>query len=501
VITFEMDNDRTWIHGADPSMLYVFDVETSFCVQADFQMQTAAAAPSPLGGGWDGWVHLLRQPRTQPPWVPSGLLPRLVRACRKLRFPYELRDLRQRPEEQLPEFCGKTIVDRDYQLEAVDRAIKAGRGVLDMPPRSGKTRVGCEIQRRLALPTIWLAPTDRIVQQTRDVLEGFFGQHYVVHQVGTRGEKEAARARVVVCTAATANNLSPDFYATRQIIIVDEFHHAAARTYRQIFDRCKHVYYRFGLTGTFFRSGEDGLAMHALLSNTVHKVSSKELCVRGFLVPTKVCFLPVEAPRLRGLPTTAFQGGHGTYGIEQHEVRNKMIRRVVRSLHKSGRKTLVLVGTKAHGRLLCRDLRRFIHDAPQGCEFESVEFVSTDVDRSRQARILDSFLADQEVRVLIGTSLLGEGVDLPAADALVYARGGSAEVTLVQNAYRVGTAMPGKMSALIVDFADRHHRKLLEHSQERLATYFREATFQVEVLKTLDDFGGWMKAQGGVSIE
>lgn len=499
MIVFEMDNDRTLIHGADPFAFHVFDVETSYDAQATAcGFQRIAFGES--WPGWDGWVHLLRRPKTQPAWIPSGLLPRLLRACAKMRFPYELHDLRTRPEEQIPEFCGKTLVDRDYQIAAVENAIKSGRGVLDMPPRSGKTRVGCEIQRRLALNTVWLAPTDRIVQQTRDVLEGFFGQHYVVHQVGTRGQEKAAQARVVVCTAATADRLSPEFYASREIIIVDEFHHAAAKTYRDIFAKCRHVYYRFGLTGTFFRSGEDGLAMHALLSNTLHKVSSRELLCKGFLVPTQVCFLPVDGPRLRGLPTKSFQGGHGTYGIEQHVIRNKMIRRVVRSLHKSGKKVLILVGTKAHGRLLCRDLRRFI-SAPKGCQFGAVEFVSTDVDRSRQAKVLDSFLEDQEVRVLIGTSLLGEGVDLPSADALVYARGGAAEVTLVQNAYRVGTAVPGKEAAIIVDFGDRHHRKLMEHSLERLKTYHAESTFSVEVLKNLDEFTPWLRRQEPVAKE
>lgn len=501
MLVFHMENSRTEILGADPYALHVFDVETSF-------ETSMATGVTPNGyvlpgayGGWDGWVRLLRQPRTKPPWVPSGLTPKLLRVCRKMGFEYELADHRVRPDEQVPEFCGQTIVDRDYQLAAVESAIKSGRGVLDMPPRSGKTRVGCEIQRRLALRTVWLAPTDRIVQQTREVLEGFFGQHYVVHQVGTRGEAEAARAHVVVCTAATASGLSPEFYGSRQVIVVDEFHHAAAKSYKDIFAKCDHIYYRYGLTGTFFRSSGDDLAMHALLSNTIYKVSSRELWCKGFLVPTKVCFLPVGGPRLRGLPSNMFQGGHGTYGIEQHKVRNEIIRRVTRILYKSGRRVLILVGTKAHGRLLCRDLRRWIHDEPKGCEFHNVEFLSTDVDRPRQKRVLDSFLENQEVRVLIGTSLLGEGVDLPSADALVYARGGAAEVTLVQNAYRVGTAVPGKEAAIIVDFGDRHHRKLMEHSLERLGTYFRESTFSVDVLKNVDHFNSWVRQQGVVQKE
>ena len=46
---------------------------------------------------------------------------------------------------------------------------------------SGKTRLCCELCRRLALPSLWIAPTDRIVRQTQGVLESFFGKNYSFH--------------------------------------------------------------------------------------------------------------------------------------------------------------------------------------------------------------------------------------------------------------------------------------------------------------------------------
>jgi superfamily II DNA or RNA helicase len=39
------------------------------------------------------------------------------------------------------------------------------------------------------------------------------------------------------------------------VIFVDEFHHASAKQYRDVFKHCAHVFYRYGMTGTFFRSG------------------------------------------------------------------------------------------------------------------------------------------------------------------------------------------------------------------------------------------------------
>lgn len=490
---FEVTNSRTQIYGANPQELWFLDLETKYPTAVADAKAKGIGFPTEEESVWDGWIHLLHQPKMSPPWVPTGLLPRIQRICDKMKFPYETHDKRLRPEAGFPEFSKNPIVDRDYQLAAVDAAVKIGRGVLDMPPRSGKTRTMCEIHRRIALPTIWLAPTDRIVRQTHGVLEGFFGKNYATHLIGTRESEEAARSHVVVCTAATASRLSPEFYSTREVICVDEYHHAAARSYHQdIFKKADHIFYRFGMTGTFFRSGTDVMALHALLSQVIYKVSSKELLERGYLVPTRVAFIPVLASRLRGLPDNTFQGGHGKYGIQEHKHRNQLVTWATVTLYQTGRKTLVLVGTKKQGRELATMMSSFIRPAPDGCRFKSVEFISTDTDRSIQGDIIDSFLEGREVKVLLGTSLLGEGVDLPTADALVYARGEKAEVTLTQNSYRVCTATGGKEEAIIVDFADRHNAKLMKHSLERLSIYYDEPTFDVTVLDNPNKFGAWL---------
>jgi len=488
-LILEVTNSRTYVYGAEPYELWHLGLETSYPTAFADGRFPQEERPS----GWDGWIRFLHTPAMSAIWFPTGLLSRVQRICQKMGFPVELKDQRLRPVEGFPEFTKNPIIDRDYQLAAADAALKIGRGVLDMPPRSGKTRTMCEIHKRLALPTIWLAPTDRIVQQTRGVLEGFFGANYVTHLVGTKMADESANSRVVVCTAATAARLSAEFYQTREVLVVDEFHHGAAKSYhRDIFPKCDHIFFRFGMTGTFFRSGADEMALHALLSQTIFKISSQELLDRGFLVPTRVAFVPVLAPRLRGLPDTSFQNGHGKHGIQEHKWRNELVTQAAVTLYQSGRRVLVLVGTKAHGRALARMIGSFVRPAPSGCRYKSVEFISTDTDRSHQGEIIDSFLEGREVKVLIGTSLLGEGVDLPSADALVYARGEKARVSLTQNAYRVCTAMPGKQEAIIVDFADRHNKYLIRHSLERLETYYQEPTFQISALQHPDEFGGWL---------
>ena len=487
-LVFSVQNNRTEVVTSDDFFLSILDLELRYPTAMAGMVD--AGIPMPEGtSAWDGWVRLFRRPRTRPPWFPTGLLPLVLRLARKFRRQVLVNDSRVRPEVGFPELVKIDL--RDYQQDAVREAVRAGRGVLALPPRSGKTRMMVEIMRRIALPTIWIAPTDRIVTQTAEVINGLLGPRYCQHLIGSAEWNEAAKSMCVVATAATAVRLPGEFYQTRLMIAVDEWHHSAAASYQQIFNLCDHIYYRYGMTGTFFRSGGDAMGMHALLSTAVYTVTSADLLARGYLLPIRVVFLPVEGPRVRGAGQS-FQVGHGKLGIHEHEARNELVTHCALAAWRAGYKPIVLVGTKRQGRIL-RDLLAFWMPR-RNTEFSPVEFLNAEVPRDRQGKIIESFEAGAEVKILLGTSLLGEGVDLPSASALIYARGEHAEVSQTQNMYRIGTKVDGKNHAILIDFADRHHKKLLEHSKSRLGVYFREPTFNVEVLDRVDQFDGWLNS-------
>jgi superfamily II DNA or RNA helicase len=72
---------------------------------------------------------------------------------------------------------------------------------------------------------------------------------------------------------------------------------------------------------------------------------------------------------------------------------------------------------------------------------------------------------------VIGSPVVGEGLDIPAADAVIYAKGLKAKVTHTQDIFRVLTAHGQKRRALIIDFCDRHQSALMEHATQRLRNY------------------------------
>lgn len=365
-----------------------------------------------------------------------------------------------------------------------------------MPPRAGKTRTAIELTRSLWLPTVWIAPRTNICEQTLRAFDELCGKNFAVHHVGG-GWRDIVNHHVVIMTENTADMLPPEFWRTREVLIVDEAHHAGSPRLHSIRDKAAHIYWFFGLTGTWGRSGNDLMALHAFMSNVVYRVTTTELVAQGFLVPAQIAVIPVTGPRVPGSMGAMWFAaqGTGTRAIAEHDHRQALVAWAAGLIAHTGRRVLVLVATKAQGRDLVERLRQLIPDPHPGTEFRPVEFVSTDRPKKIIRKILDSFNEHQEIRVLVGTSLVGEGTDLPATDALVYAPGGKAEISHRQAFFRVGTAVEGKAYSIVVDFDDQHNDTTRDHSQERLNTYANEPIATVTRLASPGDLWAWLQSR------
>jgi len=488
-VTLEVGNARTKIYYCPPQLQSAIWASAAYATDA---------VPSPGWRSpeadfgekvWDGWIRLSRwDSRTGVGDVSTGLLPLVLQLAADHGCPTHVNDARRRPEPGCPDFPAVPL--RDYQRLACDAAEERGRGVLDMPPRAGKTRTGIELTRRLWLPTIWIAPTTNIVEQTVRAFDDLCGRNFAGQLVGTKSWRERSEM-VHVMTAATAAMLPQEYFQTREVLLIDEVHHGASPQYHAIAEKADHIFYRFGMTGTFFRSGNDEVALHALLSNVIFKITTTELRDRGFIVPSSVVFLPIDGPLVKGGRGVPWMAGVGKHGIAAHKHRNAIVAWTAATLSAKGRKVLVLVATKAQGDSV-RDAVLDYMGSPLPTQFKPCEFVSTDKPTPINRQILDAFVNTDEVRVLVGTSMVGEGTDLPSADAIVYAMGGKAEVSHRQAMFRVCTAIEGKQRAVIVDFADRHNPSLLQHSLERASTYSTEPTAETVALATVSEFPAWL---------
>lgn len=493
-ITFVVGNNRTRVYYAPAPFQHEVFRSCAYETQTASALKSGWRPPEADFGEayWDGWVRLSSWSKTIPGQgsFPTGLLQHCLNIAWQMGFTVHVVDERVRPEPGVPDVPRIPLFD--YQEQAVERAITAGSGVLDKPPRAGKTRTAIELVRRLWLPTLWVAPTTNIVQQTVRAFDELIGKNFATQAVGKRALLESERM-VIVCTAATAAAQPAEFYANRRVLIIDEVHHGAAQSYHDIAQKAEHIFYRYGMSGTFTRSGNDEIALHALLSNVIFSITTTELVQRGRLTPMKVAVVPVDAPAVKATRGAAWldNNGVGKLGITANETRNGLAAWAAANLLHHRKKTIVLVATKDQGEDIAKRIEDYV-PMVGGTEFKRVEFVSTNRPPEVCRKVIDAFTSTDEVQCLIGTSMIGEGTDLPSADALVYAPGGKAEVSHRQAMFRVATAYPGKRFSIVIDFADRHHDTLMQHALERVSTYFSEPIAEAVAFQKAEELPAWL---------
>jgi superfamily II DNA or RNA helicase len=322
-----------------------------------------------------------------------------------------------------------------------------------------------------------VVPRKELVKQTVKAFEEWYPAGQVVGITGGKPNAKLRRrmihAQVWIATPPTAAGPKPrgrrgnerrpglDGILSRQVLVIDEFHHAAAKTYQDISVAARNAYYRLGLTGTHYRADGKDMAMHALLSRAVYSRSVKDMVDAGVLVPARVAMV-----RLRSWGQPAAGARPYVSGISEHPQRNQMLVQAATGLIAAGKRVLGLTQYVAHAQALAQAIPRA--QAVDGR------------DNTKVRPALEALEAGQ-LGCVVGTSVVGEGVDVPAADALIYAAGGKSKVKVVQDTFRVLTASRGKDVGIIIDCADDHHDSLTAAAAQRLALY-RKQGFTVDVI-------------------
>lgn len=305
------------------------------------------------------------------------------------------------------------------QIKAINNALRHHRGIISMPTGTGKSYVARLIIKALGLPTLIVVPTIEIKRQMQHILHDL--RHVRVENIDSRD----------------LSNLK-DF----KVLIIDEAHHAAAKTYHRLNKYAwNDIYYRFMLTATPFRNDtEETLLFEAICGQVIYKLTYRDAIKNNYIVPIEAYYL--EIPKQA---TDAF-----TYPevyselVVNNEIRNSMIGVLLGRLDAP---TLCLVREVAHGRILS--------------EMTGFPFVSGEDDESRD--YIRQF-NNGEIRVLIGTTgILGEGIDTKPCEYVVIAGLGKAKSNIMQQIGRSVRTYSGKESAKVIIFKDRSHRFLMNH--------------------------------------
>jgi superfamily II DNA or RNA helicase len=395
----------------------------------------------------------------------TGLLGKVVQHLRAYNIGYEIIDKRQAPSNGVrvhPDILhGITMNGKyDYQLRAANEFISAGRGVVKLPTGAGKTEISIAVTRALNLPTLFLTHRVNLLYQT--------AKRFAVRcpplekRIGIIGDGNYQPNLITLATVQTLQSMMKkhpsefvDLMGQFQFLIIDEAHRSGCDQFNRPALLAKNAYYRMALTATPFMKGnaQEDMLLMGITAPVVTTVTNFELIERGVLARPFFKFYEINGPDLR-----QFSKWADVYerGIVHNAERNLLIVKQMKNLASEGKKTLTIVLHKVHGRMLL-DLAK-----SEGIRANYIDGSNAYNERDKALRWLE-----KSGDALIVTNIFDEGVDCNAIDSVILAAGTKSAPTLFQRAGRAVRKKEKDNYAIVIDFIDRQHPKLLEHSIRR----------------------------------
>lgn len=360
-------------------------------------------------------------------------------------------------EEFLPKQQGKALELREYQLEAVDNLTQMREdgdtiALLYHATGVGKTVTACTDAKAVNGRTLFLVNALKLADQAEKTFQKIWPEATRGFYTGSAKDKDAD---VLFATVQTlSRNLMEFSPNTFDYIIVDECHHAAAKTYRQIFSYFEPKFI-LGLTATPERS--DGEDMLELFQNVAHKMDLETAVEKGILAPVRCIRVKTDIDltevRINGIKYNSQDLESKLFVPE----RNQLITDTYVN-YAAPRKTVIFCASVNHAAEIAKLLTEW------GVRARAV---SGNVKLAERNRILDAY-EKGDVDVLCACDLLNEGWDSPSTEVLFMARPTMSKTIYMQQLGRGTRKSEKKKELLVFDFVDNANLFNMPYSLHRL---------------------------------
>lgn len=343
------------------------------------------------------------------------------------------------------------IIPRDYQVESIDAVARAvQRGVREvlvvLPTGAGKTIVMGVLCRRRGGRGIILAHRDELISQAAAKIRMVIPDRRVGIVAAERNETDAD---IIVASVQTlANESRRAQLPAADFLLIDEAHHATAKSYRQVIETVQAKNDRafvVGVTATPDRS--DGLAVVG--EKAPFKEVVYERSIADFLPhvrPDGLCDLVTLQIALADYQLDGVAKAGKDFSEKALADTMSAIAAVPRIVgawrtHAADRKTVAFFPSVA----LAYEAARAWNEAG----FPAAAIDGT-LDRETRRRILRDF-ADDNIRILTNCNVATEGFDEPSVECVLVARPTLSRALYAQMVGRGLRLFPGKKNCLVLD--------------------------------------------------
>lgn len=364
------------------------------------------------------------------------------------------------------------------QLEVERLVHDRHRNLLVAATGTGKTVVAALDYRRLAaqaaaLPRLlFVAHRREILHQSlrtyREVLsDANFGELYVD---GHRPERwEHVFASVQSLSTYGISNIPAGAY---QVVVIDEFHHAEAPTYRRILD---HLIpgELLGLTATPERG--DGLDVRSLFGGrTAAELRLWDALKADLLTPFHYFAVADGMDMTRiGWKAGAYDNSELSTLVTGNDLRARIVLKAVRD------KVADLTAMKALGFCVSRDHARYITQVFNDAGIAATTVLGDTASEDRDAAVRD--LRDGAVQVVFTVDVLNEGVDVPAINTVLFLRPTESSTIFLQQLGRGLRRATDKAVLTALDFVGHHRREFRFDQRFRAMTGSTRAALERDI--------------------
>jgi superfamily II DNA or RNA helicase len=314
---------------------------------------------------------------------------------------------------------------RDYQQRAVNGIEEAWNTnqstMVVMPTGSGKTVLFAEIiKRRYPLRTLVIAHREELILQAMDKIERFAEVDCDI-EMGNRhcAENLFHSSPVVIATVQTLTSgrikprmskFNPMDFST---IVIDEFHHATASSYRKVLEYFKTnpAIKVLGVTATPDRS--DSMALGQVCESVAFEYGIVDAINDGWLVPIHQQMVTIGGLDFSSIRTTAgdLNGADLARVMEMEKNLHGMCSSTLSII--GDRQAIVFATSVRHAEMACSIFNR--HKAG------IADWVCGKTDKEDRRKVMDSVVRG-DTQILCNVGVATEGFDAPKVEVIVMAR-------------------------------------------------------------------------------